>query len=64
MNIGINPDLDFLYDPQQQREPPPRCDCCGEEVTAYETYVEIGERFFFCQRCMRNSVEHFNLRYG
>lgn len=64
MNVGINPDLDFMHDPQQQGEPPARCDCCGEPVTACNTWTEIGERWVFCQRCMADAVEHYNVRYG
>lgn len=64
MNVGINPDLDPLLDPQQQGEPPELCLCCGDPVTEHETYTEIGERFIFCQKCMKDSVEHYNVRYG
>lgn len=41
MNVGINPDLDPLLDPQQQGEPPELCLCCGYPVTEHETYTEI-----------------------
>ena len=62
-DIGINPDLDYLFDPQQKGEPPIYCNCCRRPVTESTTYTEIG-RFFFCGNCMVESVEHLNLMYG
>ena len=43
--IGINPDFDYLYDPQQRR-PDGRCPECGSEIWG------IGHNL--CSRCRRH----------
>ena len=43
--IGINPDCDYLYDPQQQR-PAGKCRECGGEIWGF------GQNL--CSRCRRN----------
>lgn len=42
--IGINPDYDYLYDPQQQR-PAGKCPYCGSEIWGF------GQNL--CRRCQR-----------
>ena len=42
--IGINPDSDYLYDPQQARVVC-RCVCCGREI--YSISTEICESCLF-----------------
>lgn len=42
-NIGINPDFDYLYDPQQAKHYG-FCSCCGREL--YRPFIET------CDRCM------------
>ena len=41
--IGINPDFDYLYDPQQAR-PVGFCSVCGREI--YRLFQET------CDRCL------------
>lgn len=42
MEVGINPDCDYLYDPQQAR-PVCFCERCGGEIYAGEKTI--------CERC-------------
>ena len=44
MMIGINPDFDYLYDPQQRKASV--CECCGGAI--------YGDSI--CLRCERRAV--------
>ena len=46
--IGINPDCDYLYDPQQA-DPAGRCPRCGAEIWADDQEL--------CDRCMGDQEE-------
>lgn len=46
--IGISPDFDFLYDPQQRR-PVGKCPMCGAEIW------RMGKNL--CVRCSRSEEE-------
>lgn len=43
-DVGVNPDLNYLSDPQQQDTFPGRCDCCGH-------LIHGGERFYELELC-------------
>lgn len=43
--IGIDPDKDYLFDPQQRETFPGRCDCCGH-------LIQRGDRFYRLELCM------------
>lgn len=48
MNIGVNPDFDYLLDPQQKK-PVAFCPCCGREI--YRLFQET------CDRCLMDTEE-------
>lgn len=41
---GIDPDKDYLLDPQQRPVYPGRCDCCGNSI-------QRGDRFYQLPLC-------------
>ena len=43
--IGIDPDKDYLFDPQQRETFPGRCDCCGH-------LIQRGDRLYRLELCM------------
>lgn len=61
MNVGINPDYDFLFDRQQK---PPNlfavCDCCGHGILLGETFYRIGVQkdvMCICEDCYAEIAE-------
>ncbi|MGM9627280.1 MAG: hypothetical protein ACI3V4_04205 [Faecousia sp.] len=44
--IGIDPDYDYLYDPQQDRRVDrfPLCGCCGHQLYGGDTFYELDVR--------------------
>lgn len=54
MEVGINPDYDYLYDPQQSPDEWPVCDCCGQQIYRGEskwTLNRITEEITICPDC-------------
>lgn len=54
-NVGIDPDKDYLFDPQQ-RDARIRavCGCCGHNIYAWEDYFELDVKkdvLVVCQDC-------------
>lgn len=55
-DIGINPDLDYLYDPQQRdaADEYPKCSCCGRQAYPGEAFYELDIvcwRLRLCKSC-------------
>lgn len=39
--IGIDPDKDYLFDPQQRDGFPGRCDCCGHVIWGGDRFCKL-----------------------
>lgn len=59
-DVGVNPDFDYLLDPQCKEERSPECACCSRPVSECNSYTEVGE-IIICECCMNLAVTHYNL---
>lgn len=54
-NVGIDPDKNYLDDPQQRPERIRAvCGCCGHNIYAWEDYFELDVKkdvLVVCQEC-------------
>ena len=59
-SVGVNPDYDYLYDPQSTDSSIPVCICCGRPVgNRYWTIWDDA----ICDFCMDNREEWQEISY-
>ena len=69
-NVGIDPDKDYLYDPQQHDASTIRCDWCGHDIYNGEHFSRAPaplwvrektgkDEITFCADCLNEITEQF-----
>lgn len=58
--VGVNPDCDYLYDPQFKDEERPECICCGRTVGS--RYWVIWDNAI-CDFCMDSREKWQDISY-
>lgn len=61
--IGIDPDYDYLYDPQQDRRVRrfPICDCCGARIYPGSQFYPLEVRkdaLIVCEECASEMMDN------